>query len=435
MIGSSTGRLSVMANCAIVGINWGDEGKGRMVDLLTSDYDVVIRYQGGGNAGHTVINEYGKFALHLLPSGVFRKGVVNVLGNGVALDIENLWKEMETVRAQGVDITPENLKISDRASLLLPWHRELDGLEEARLADKKYGSTKQGIAPFYSDKFQKKTIQAGELLYPEHLKSHLADLLEWKNLILQRVYGAKGYTMEELLDWLADYGGKLKPYICNTSAFLREAQGAGKSLLFEAQLGSLRDLDYGIYPYTTSSNPIAAYAPVGSGLPTAKLDRIVGVVKAYSSCVGEGPFTCEWFGEEADRLREAGGEYGAKTGRPRRVGPIDLVATRYGVECQGATTIALTKLDVLSYLETIPVCAHYSLHGVQTDEFPFPAVLADAKPVVEYVPGWRCDISGVRTWEDLPKEAQAYVELIEKGIGCHIGYVSVGPERDSIILR
>jgi len=424
-----------MANCAIVGINWGDEGKGRMVDLLTSDYDVVIRYQGGGNAGHTVMNEYGKFALHLLPSGVFRKGVVNVLGNGVALDMENLWKEMETVRAQGVSITPENLKISDRASLLLPWHRELDGLEEARLADKKYGSTKQGIAPFYSDKFQKKTIQAGELLYPEHLKSHLADLLEWKNLTLQRVYGAKGCTMGELLDWFADYGGKMKPYICNTSAFLREAQGAGKSLLFEAQLGSLRDLDYGIYPYTTSSNPIAAYAPVGSGLPTAKLDKIVGVVKAYSSCVGEGPFTCEWFGEEADKLREAGGEYGAKTGRPRRVGPIDLVATRYGVGCQGATTIALTKLDVLSYLERIPVCAHYSLNGEQTDEFPFPAILPEAKPVVEYVPGWRRDISGIRAWGDLPKEAQDYVELIEKGIGCHIGYVSVGPERESIILR
>jgi len=424
-----------MANCAIVGINWGDEGKGRMVDLLTSDYDVVIRYQGGGNAGHTVINGYGKFALHLLPSGVFRQGVMNVLGNGVALDMENLWKEMETVRAQGVDITPENLKISDRASLLLPWHRELDGLEEARLADKKYGSTKQGIAPFYSDKFQKKTIQAGELLYPEHLKSHLADLLEWKNLILQKVYGAKGYTLEELLDWFADYGEKVKPYICNASAFLRETQGAGKSLLFEAQLGSLRDLDYGIYPYTTSSNPIAAYAPVGSGLPTAKLDKIVGVVKAYSSCVGEGPFTCEWFGEEADRLREAGGEFGAKTGRPRRVGPIDLVATRYGVECQGATMIALTKLDVLSYLEQIPVCAHYSLDGRQTDEFPFPAILPEAKPVMEYVPGWRCDISGIRTWEDLPKEAQNYVELIEKGIRCHIGYVSVGPERDSIILR
>ena len=424
-----------MSNCAIVGINWGDEGKGRMVDLLTQDYDVVVRYQGGGNAGHTVINEYGKFALHLQPSGIFRPGVVNVLGNGVAVDPENLWQEMEQIRSKGVAITPGNLKISDRASLVLPWHRELAALEEARLADKKYGSTKQGIAPFYSDKFQKKTIQAGELLYPQHLKAHLADLLEWKNLILQKVYGAKGYTMEEMLDWFADYGEKIRPYVCDSGLFLRQAQAEGKSILFEAQLGSLRDLDYGIYPYTTSSNPIAAYAPVGSGLPSAKLDQIVGVVKAYSSCVGEGPFTCEWFGSEAEQLREAGGEYGAKTGRPRRVGPIDLVATRYGVECQGATTIAHTKLDVLSYMDQIPICAHYELNGQQTDVFPFPALLADAKPVMEYVPGWKCDISGVRKWEDLPQAARNYVELVEKAIGCPIGYVSVGPERDSIILR
>ena len=424
-----------MANCAIVGINWGDEGKGRMVDLVTQDYDVVVRYQGGGNAGHTVMNEKGKFALHLLPSGIFRDGVVNILGNGVALDCENLWIEMEDVMSKGVPITPENLKISDRASLVLPWHRDLDALEEARLADKKYGSTKQGIAPFYSDKFQKKTIQAGELLYPEHLKAHLADLLEWKNLILQKVYGAKGYTMEEMLDWFADYGEKIRPYVCDSGLFLRRAQAEGKSILFEAQLGSLRDMDYGIYPYTTSSNPIAAYAPVGSGLPSARLDQIVGVVKAYSSCVGEGPFTCEWFGSEAEQLREAGGEYGAKTGRPRRVGPIDLVATRYGVECQGATTIALTKLDVLSYMDQIPICAHYELCGEQTDVFPFPALLADAKPVMEYVPGWKCDISGVRKWEDLPQAARDYVELVEKAIGCPIGYVSVGPERDSIILR
>ena len=424
-----------MSNCAIVGINWGDEGKGRMVDLLTQDYDVVIRYKGGGNAGHTVVNEFGKFALHLLPSGIFRPGVVNILGNGVALDPENLWTEVEDIRSKGVAITPDNLKISDRASLLLPWHRELDGLEEARLADKKYGSTKQGIAPFYSDKFQKKTIQAGELLYPEHLKEHLADILEWKNLTLQKVYGAKGYTMDEMLAWFENYGEKIKPFVCNTTAYLRDAQREGKRLLFEAQLGSLRDLDYGIYPYTTSSNPIASYAPVGSGLPAAKLDKIVGVVKAYSSCVGEGPFTCEWFGEEAEKLREAGGEYGAKTGRPRRVGPIDLVATRYGVECQGATDIALTKLDVLSYMDEIPICAHYELNGQRTDEFPFPAVLADAKPVVETVPGWKCDISGVRKWEDLPKEAQDYVLLVEKAIGCPITYVSVGPERDSIILR
>jgi len=342
---------------------------------------------------------------------------------------------MEDVRARGVSVTPDNLKISDRASLLLPWHRELDGLEEARLKDKKYGSTRQGIAPFYSDKYQKKTIQAGELFYPAYLRAHLADLLEWKNLTLQKVYGAKGYTMEEMLDWFADYGEKIKPYVCATAPLLRRAQQEGKRFLFEAQLGSLRDLDYGIYPYTTSSNAIAAYAPVGSGLPSVKIDEIVGVVKAYSTCVGEGPFTCEWFGEEAETLRRAGGEYGAKTGRPRRVGPVDLVATRYGVECQGATSIALTKMDILSYMEKIPVCTHYLLDGHQTDEFPFPAVLAEAAPVIEYVPGWQCDISGVRRWEDLPQAARDYVELIERGIGCRIGYVSVGPERDSIIVR
>ena len=424
-----------MGNCAIVGINWGDEGKGRMVDLLTQDYDVVVRYQGGGNAGHTVINEYGKFALHLLPSGIFRKDVVNILGNGVALDPENLWKEIQQVQSQGVAISPENLKISDRASLLMPWHRDLDGLEEARLADKKFGSTKQGIAPFYADKFAKKTVLAGELLYPEYLKAHLADLLEWKNLTLTRVYGAAPVTMEDLEKWLNDYCEKIKPFICDTGAFLRDAQKAGKKILFEAQLGALRDLDYGIHPYTTSSNPIAAYAPVGCGMPNVKIDQVVGVVKAYSSCVGEGPFTCELFGEEADKLREAGFEYGAKTGRPRRVGPIDIVATRYGVLCQGATSIALTKLDVLSYMDKIPVCAHYEVNGRQTDEFPFPCLLGEAKPVTEYLEGWKCDISGIRRWEDLPKAARDYVEYVERRVGCHIGYVSVGPERDSIILR
>ena len=424
-----------MSNCAIVGINWGDEGKGRMVDLVTQDYDVVVRYQGGGNAGHTVVNERGKFALHLLPSGIFREGVVNVLGNGVALDCESLWTEITEVQGKGVAITPENLKISDRASLLLPWHRDLDSLEEQRLADKKYGSTKQGIAPFYSDKFQKKTVMAGELLYPEKLRAHLEGILEWKNLILTKVYGAEPYTMEKLMAWVADFGEKIKPFVCDTGAFLRKAQKEGKQILFEAQLGSLRDLDYGIYPYTTSSNPIASYAPVGSGMASARIDEIIGVVKAYSSCVGEGPFTCEWFGEEADKLREAGNEYGAKTGRPRRVGPIDIVATRYGVQCQGATTLALTKLDVLSYLDEIPICVRYELNGQQTEEFPFPALLADAEPVETTMPGWKCDISGVRRWEDLPEAARNYVEYIEKAVGCPIGYVSVGPERDAIILR
>lgn len=424
-----------MGNCAIVGINWGDEGKGRMVDLLTQDYDVVVRYQGGGNAGHTVINEYGKFALHLLPSGIFRKGVVNILGNGVALDPENLWKEIEQITSQGVSITPENLKISDRASLLLPWHRLLDGLEEARLADKKFGSTRQGIAPFYSDKYQKKTVLAGELLYNPNLRQHLAELLEWKNLTINGVYGAEPVTMAELEAWLNDYCEKIKPFICDTGAFLRDAQKQGKKILFEAQLGALRDLDYGIFPYTTSSNSIAAYAPVGSGLPSAKLDEVIGVVKAYSTCVGEGPFVCEMFGQEAEDLRTAGFEYGAKTGRPRRVGPVDVVATRYGVQAQGATNIALTKLDVLSYMDRIPVCEAYELDGKRTDEFPFPTRLEDAKPVITYMEGWKQDISGIRKWEDLPEAARKYVEYLEAQIGCRIGFVSVGPERDSIILR
>ena len=384
-----------MANCAIVGINWGDEGKGRMVDLLTQDYDVVVRYQGGGNAGHTVVNELGKFALHLLPSGIFRKGVVNILGNGVAMDCENLWIEMQDVMSQGVELTPENLMISDRASLLLPWHRDLDSLEEARLAD----------------------------------------ILEWKNLTLDRVYGAKTYTLDEVMAWIDDFGAKIRPYVCDTGAFLRKAQAEGKSILFEAQLGALRDLDYGIYPYTTSSNTLACFAPVGSGLPSARIDEVVGVVKAYSSCVGEGPFPCEWFGPDAEKLREAGAEYGAKTGRPRRVGPIDIVATRYGVQMQSATNIALTKMDVLSYMDKIPVCVRYEVNGVETDEFPFPTLQNIAKPVIEYLDGWMCDISKITEWDELPEAAQRYVEYVEQAIGCHIGYVSVGPERDSIILR
>ncbi|MBP5311505.1 MAG: adenylosuccinate synthase [Clostridia bacterium] len=424
-----------MSNCAVVGINWGDEGKGRMVDLLTEKYDIVVRYQGGGNAGHTVINEKGKFALHLLPSGIFREGVVNVLGNGVALDPENLCREIDDVRAKGVAVTPDNLKISSRASILMPWHRKLDELEELRLADKKYGSTKQGIAPFYSDKYQKKTILAGELFDKEHLKAHAEEILEWKDLILKGVYGAELYTVEETLDWLDEFGGRIKPFICDTEEFFDEAMKQGKSILFEAQLGTLRDIDLGIYPYTTSSNTLAAYAPIGSGIPYASIDNVIGVVKAYSTCVGEGPFVCELFGDEAEKLREAGAEYGAKTGRPRRVGPLDIVATSYGVKMQGAKEIALTKLDVLSYLDKIPVCVKYELDGEKKAKFPFPSQLEKARPVTEYFPGWHCDISGARSWEDLPEEARSYVTFIERAVGCRIKYISVGAERDSIIVR
>lgn len=423
-------------SCAIVGVNWGDEGKGRMVDLLTEDYDIVIRYQGGGNAGHTIVNDKGKFALHLLPSGIFRDGVMNILGNGVAVDIEALSKEMTDVASKGVELTPDNFMISDRASLLLPWHVKLDCLEEERLKDKKYGSTKSGIAPFYSDKYQKKTVLAGDLLYPEVLREKIKDILEWKNLTIEKVYGAKGYTLDGIMNWFEEYGTKIRPYIHNVSKYLDNAYyHENKSILFEAQLGALRDIDLGIYPYTTSSNTLAAYAPVGSGIPSLRPEEVVGVVKAYSTCVGEGPFTAEWFGEEAEKLREAGGEYGAKTGRPRRVGPLDIVATRYGCKAQGTTNVAFTKLDVLSYMDKIPVCTKYKINGELTDDFPFATILSKAEPVIEYVDGWKEDISKVRKFEDLPKACQEYVLYVEKQIGTHIGYVSVGAERDAIIIR
>ncbi len=424
-----------MSNCAVVGINWGDEGKGRMVDLIAKDYDIVIRYQGGNTAGHTIVNEYGKFALHLIPSGIFSEGVVNVLGNGVVIDLEDLCREIDNLRAHGIRITPENLKISERATIVFPFHRALDGLEEARLKDRKYGSTLRGIAPVYSDKYQKKTVMLGELLYPEHLKAHLATILEWKNLIIHNVYGAEPYKLEDMLAWCEEFGGKLRPFLCDVPKYLYEAEKAGKNIMFEAQLGALRDIDFGIYPYTSSSSSIAGYACVGAGMPGSHVDRTVGIVKAYSTCVGEGPFTAEWFGEKAENLREKGGEYGASTGRPRRVGPIDLVATRYGCRIQGATEVALTKLDVLSGMKEVPLCVQYELNGALTDNFPFPAILPEAKPVFRTMPGWSCDISGVRRYEDLPKEARDYVETVEKAIGCHISYVSVGAEREAIITR
>ena len=424
-----------MGNSAIVGINWGDEGKGRMVDLIAQDYDIVVRYQGGNNAGHTVINEYGKFALHLIPSGIFHPGTVNILGNGTVVDIERLWEEIEDVRSKGVHIGPDNLKISDRAPIVFPFHRDQDALEEARLKDAKYGSTKRGIAPVYGDKFLKKTIMLGDLFYPDYLEARLKGVLEWKNLTIEGIYGAQPYSLSDMLDWLKEFGEKIKPFVCDTGKYLRAAQAEKKNVLFEAQLGVLRDIDFGIFPYTSSSSPVAAYAPIGAGAPGTVLDTVIGIVKAYSTCVGEGPFTAEWFGEDAEKLREAGGEYGAATGRPRRVGPLDIVATRYGVTMQAATCVALTKMDILSYMDRIPGCVRYELDGVETDEFPFPAALAKAKPVIEYLPGWQCDISGVRTWEDLPKAAQDYVEFVEKAIGAPITYVSVGADRDAIILR
>ena len=424
-----------MPNCAVVGINWGDEGKGRMVDLLTKEFDIVIRYQGGGNAGHTVVNEYGEFALHLLPSGIFHKGIVNILGNDVAVDPENLCKEIDLLASKGISLTPDDLKISDRASLLMPWHRDLDALEERRLRDRKFGSTIQGIAPFYSDKYQKKTIQAGEVFFPELLYERLKDLCEWKNLIIDKVYGGTTYTIELMKEWCDEYLERIKPYICDVTEYLNDAQKQGKRILFEAQLGALRDIDFGIYPYTTSSNTLASYAPIGSGCPWMKIDQTIGIVKAYSTCVGEGPFVSELFGTEAEKLREEGKEYGAKTGRARRVGALDLVATKYGVKMQGATELALTKLDILSYLKKIPVCVKYKIDGMETDRFPFPSLLNKAEPVIRYHDGWECDISKIRKWEDLPEQAKNYVKLIEDYSGCRIRYISVGPQREAYIER
>ena len=425
---------------AITGINWGDEGKGRMVDLLCRDYDIVARYQGGDNAGHTVKNECGKFVLNLLPSGILRPNVVCVMGNGMVIDPHHLDGEINKLREQGIEITPANLKISDRATITMPYHVEQDGLEEARLSKTgaQFGSTKRGIAYAYGDKYMKKTLRMGDLLHlDDAVKKRLVTMVDSKNLVMEGSYNAAPISVDEMWAWLEKYAAIFKDYICDVGQYLADADAAGKKVLFEAQLGALRDIDFGIYPYTTSSNVIGAYAPIGAGIPGHKLSLSIGIMKAYSSCVGEGPFTTELAMTEAEKdvLREHGHEYGAATGRPRRVGPIDLVATRYGVEMQGATSIALTKLDVLSYMDKIPLCAHYEIDGVQTDDFPFPVLLDRAKPVMEYMPGWQCDISGARRWEDLPEAARRYVEYVERAIGCPIGYVSVGPERESLILR
>lgn len=419
---------------SIVGINWGDEGKGRMVDLLSEEYDIVCRYQGGNNAGHTVVNDRGKFILNLLPSGILRENVVSVMGNGMVIDLEHLHHELQRLRDGGIIITPANLKISDKAVICMPYHRLLDCLEEDRLGDAKYGSTRRGISPVYGDKYMKKVLRMGDLLHRDIYTAILENLVAYKNLIIQNVYGSEPVSYEEMLQWLDTYAAEFKDYITDVSLYLNQAEQEGKKIMFEAQLGALRDIDFGIYPYTSSSSTIAAYAPVGAGVPNLKLDHVIGIMKAYSSCVGEGPFTCELFGAEAEALREAGGEYGAATGRPRRVGPFDAVASRYGIRIQGCTEIALTKLDVLSYLEEIPICIHYELDGKIIDEFPYPALLTKAKPVIETVKGWHCDISKCRTKEDLPKEALDYVRRLEQLAGCHIKYVSVGAERDAYII-
>lgn len=417
---------------AIVGINWGDEGKGRMVDLLSADYDVICRYQGGNNAGHTVVNDKGRFILNLLPSGILRDNAVNIMGCGMVIDIEHLCGEIAALRDKGVRITPDKLKISDRAFVCMPYHKQQDILEEERLADKKYGSTRRGIAPVYGDKYMKKGIRMGDLLEPDTLKDKLSDILDWKDIALSG-YGQMRLSLELMYQWIKEYGKALLPYITDTSAYLHDAIRDNKDILFEAQLGAMRDIDYGIYPYTTSSQTLAAYAIIGAGIPGAKLDSVVGVMKAYSSCVGEGPFTAELFGQEAEALREAGAEYGAATGRPRRVGGFDIPASRYGVQVQGADTIALTKLDVLSYLDKIPVCVAYEIDGIRCEDFPAGDRLMRAKPIYEYLQGFKTDLSGCRRPEDLPEAAKNYIHFIEKAVGCPIRYVSVGAGRDDYL--
>ncbi len=418
---------------AVVGINWGDEGKGRMVDLLSSQYDIIVRYQGGNNAGHTVVNDRGKFVLNLLPSGILRPEAVNIMGVGMVIDIEHLIGELGRLREKGIEITPDNLKISDRATICMPYHKLLDCLEEDRLADKKFGSTRRGIGPVYADKYLKKTIRMGDLLGDrDALRERLADLIEWKNLFVVNGYHHDPIDVDEMMDWLKTYGDPLKDYICDTTEYLDCALESGKNVMFEAQLGALRDIDYGIYPYTSSSSVIAAYAPIGAGIPGKKVDSVLGIMKAYSTCVGEGPFTCEMFGDEAHVLREAGGEYGAATGRPRRVGGFDVVASRFGVKVQGATSIALTKLDVLSCYDKIPVCVAYELDGKRIDTFPTGDKLNRCKPVYEYLDGFS-DVAGLRDYDALPENAKRYIAYLEKAVGCPIQYVSTGAERDSYI--
>ena len=420
---------------SICGINWGDEGKGRMVDLLSRDFGVVCRYQGGNNAGHTVINERGRFILNLLPSGILREDVVNVMGPGMVIDLKHLCGEIQKLREGGIEISPENLKISDKAIITMPYNVLQDIMEEDRLTKatgKPYGSTRRGIAPVYADKYMKKAFRMGELLNTELLYKRLPDIVAWKNMTI-KAYGFDPVSVEEMIEYFETYGKPLAKYVTDTGIFLNKANDEGKNIMFEAQLGALRDIDYGIVPYTSSSSTIAAYAPIGAGVPNLKLTHSIGIMKAYSSCVGAGPFTCEYFDEKAVKLREAGGEYGAATGRPRRVGPFDVVASRYGIRCQGADEIALTKLDVLDGYEEIEICTHYELNGKIIDEFPFTDVLDECKPVFEKVKGWNCDLSKCRKVSDLPKEAVDYIKLLEKLCGCKIKYVSVGAERDAYI--
>lgn len=423
---------------AIVGANWGDEGKGKITDVLAQNSDVVIRFQGGANAGHTIVNEYGKFALHQLPSGVFNGNVTNIIGNGVAFSVENFVKEMKELKDRGV---PEpKILISDRAQIVMPYHVAFDCYEEERLGKNSFGSTKSGIAPFYSDKYSKIGFQINELYDDiDYLKEKIARTLEVKNATLKNLYNKPPVSVDEIFNKLMEYRDALAPYVADTFTFLHDACKDGKNILLEGQLGSLKDTDFGIYPMVTSSNTIAGYGAVGAGgIPPYEIKDIVTVVKAYSSAVGAGEFVSEIFGEEADELRRRGGdggEFGATTGRPRRMGWLDLVATRYGCRVQGATQVAFTVLDVLGYLDEIPVCVGYELDGEEIDYFPSTTKLKRCKPILKKLPGWKCDISGIKNYEDLPENCRNYIEFAEKEIGVPITMVSNGPAREDIIYR
>ena len=421
---------------AIVGANWGDEGKGKITDMLAKESDIVIRFQGGANAGHTIINNYGRFALHLLPSGVFYDHVTNIIGNGVALNIPYLINEVKALTSQGVPMP--HLLVSDRAHVLMPYHTLFDQYEEERLGGKSFGSTKSGIAPFYSDKFAKIGFQVSELFDDDVLKDRVEKVCTLKNVVLEHLYHKPVLKPDELLQTLHEYRDMIAPFVCDTSAYLAGAVKEGKKILLEGQLGSMKDPDHGIYPMVTSSSTLAAFGAIGAGIPPYEIKQITTVVKAYSSSVGAGPFVSEIFGDEAEALRRHGGdkgEYGATTGRPRRVGGFDAVATRYGCRVQGATEVALTVVDALGYLDELKICTGYELDGEVITDFPVTSKVYKAKPVYETVPGWKCDVRGIRSFDELPENCRSYIERIEELIGVRISLVSNGPGREDIIER
>lgn len=422
---------------AVVGANWGDEGKGKITDMLGQESDIIVRFQGGANAGHTIVNDYGKFALHTLPSGVFYDHTTSIIGNGVALNIPVLFNEVKSIVDRGVPMP--KILVSDRAQMVMSYHILFDKLEEERLAGKSFGSTKSGIAPFYSDKYAKIGFQVSELFMEEaELKDKIGRVLAQKNVVLEHLYHAPALKIDDIYEELMEYKKMVEPYVCDVSTYLWNALKEGKNILLEGQLGTLKDPDHGIYPMVTSSSTLAAYGAIGAGIPPYEIKQVITVCKAYSSAVGAGAFVSEIFGEEADELRRRGGdggEYGATTGRPRRMGWFDCVASKYGCRLQGATDVAFTVLDVLGYLDEIPVCTGYEIDGKVTTEFPATYLLEKAKPVYEVLPGWKCDIRGIKNYEDLPENCRKYVEFVEERIGFPITMVSNGPGRNDIIFR